>query len=162
MKIFLLSLVLLATPVARSQVAAGGQPGRDVRQSIYGLGLSAGVASGFGLSFRHHLPGTISYQIVGGIIKLDRKTHYNIGSELQFDVARGISSRFFADVAVGYFYSGEDGVNDLSGPFRIGAGLGWEWMAGDAMNLSAEILFTSFSDGTVLPLPQLAAHYYFF
>lgn len=156
-----LCIVLLSFD-ARTQVVVESQASKQVKQSIFGLGLSAGVASGFGLSFRHHLPGSMSYQIVGGIIKVDRKTHYNIGSELQFDIVHGERSRFFGGGAMGYFFSGENGTNDLSGPMRIGVGFGWEWMALESMHVSGELLFTYFSDGTVFPLPQVSAHYYFF
>jgi len=152
---------ILAVSAGSAQVLTEGQHTREVGQSIYGLGLSAGVASGFGLSFRHHLPGFFSYQIVGGVIKVDDKTDYNIGGELQFDMTRGDRSRFFADASTGYFYSGNGG-NNLSGPYRLGLGLGWEWGNFEPMNMSAELLFTYFSDGTILPLPQVALHYYFF
>ncbi|HUL44125.1 MAG TPA: hypothetical protein VLY03_07180 [Bacteroidota bacterium] len=156
----LLATFLVVVP-GPAQVLTSGQHTREVSQSIYGLGLSAGVASGFGLSFRHHLPGFFSYQIVGGVIKVDNKTDYNIGGEVQFDMTRGDRSRFFADASTGYFYSG-DGGNTLAGPYRLGLGLGWEWGNFDPMNMSAELLFTYFSDGTILPLPQVAIHYYFF
>jgi len=153
--------MVLLVSAGSAQVLTEGQHTMEVTRSIYGLGLSAGVASGFGLSFRHHPPGFFSYQIVGGVIKVDDKTDYNIGGELQFDMTRGDRSRFFADASTGYFYSGNNG-NDLAGPYRLGLGLGWEWGNFDPMNMSAELLFTYFSDGTILPLPQVALHYYFF
>jgi len=158
----LLFCSILIAGTAQAQVEVQSAASRQVRQSVFGLGLSAGAASGFGLSFRHHLPGTTSYQVVGGIIRVDRKTHYSLGGELQFDLSHGEQSRFFGDFASCYSFSGSDGTNDLSGPFRLGAGFGWEWMASGALHMSGELLFTYFSDGTVLPLPQLAAHYYFF
>lgn len=148
--------------MAGAQVSIENQESKQVQQSIYGLGFSAGFASGFGLSFRHHPPGLFSYQIIGGIVKVDRNTDYNIGGELQFDIMRGDRVRFFADGATGYFYSGDNGKNNLAGPYRVGIGFGWEWLHFDPMNFTGEILFTYFSDGTVLPLPQLSAHYYFF
>ena len=147
---------------SQGQVRKPTDASKEFDRSIFGMGLSAGVASGFGLSFRQHLPGEVSYQIVGGIIKADRKLYYNFGTELQYDLARGESTRFFAAGALGYFYSGENGSNDLSGPARLGAGIGIESAGMQSLSLSLELLFTYFSDGSVLPLPQLAAHYYFF
>ncbi len=159
-------ILILATvfsmTIAEAQVVVQNQESRMVPRSIYGLGLAAGFASGFGLSFRHHLPGFFSYQIIAGVIKVDKETDYNVGGELQFDIMRGDISRFFADVAMGYFYSGDKGRNKLDGPYREGLGFGWEWMTVGPMNFTTELLFTNFSDGTILPLPQFSAHYYFF
>ena len=158
-----LLVLLLFVHSGRSQVIIPNpdQP-KELGKTVFGLGLSAGVVSGFGLSFRHHFPSEISYQVVAGIIKVDTKLHYNIGGEAQYDLARGSVTRFFAVAALGYFYSGESGHNDLHGPFRAGIGLGGEWGQIEPLHLSGELLFTYFSDGTVLPLPQVSAHYYFF
>jgi hypothetical protein len=163
MSILLAVIILGAAPPARSQVTPPAREAARIDRSIFGLGISAGVASGFGLSFRQHMPGELSYQLIGGIIKTDIRTHYNLGGELQFDLRRGQSSRFFAEGAMGYFYSGESGHNDLEGPLRMGAGIGGEWSNGaQPLAVTLEILFTYFSDGTVLPLPQASLHYYFF
>ena len=131
-------------------------------QTVFGLGLSAGLVSGLGLSFRHHFPTEFSYQIVAGIVKADDKLHYNLGSEIQFDLIRSDKTRFFACGGLGYFYSGVSGRNDLAGPFLSGLGIGVEKGGTQALNLSGELLFSFFSDGTILPLPQVSMHYYFF
>jgi len=163
MKILLALLTcFLLSAYGYSQVAIPSEGSPKIQRSLFGVGISAGMGSGFGLSFRHHLPGQFSYQIVGGIIKVDRRLHYNLGCELQLDLDRSESTRFFACGATGYFYSGETGHNDLAGPWRTGLGIGGEWSNIRPFNLSAELLFTYFSDGTVLPLPQVAVHYYFF
>lgn len=154
--------VVLLVSSSHAQVSKPKEGSTHMDRSIFGLGFSAGLASGFGLSFRQHLPGDVSYQIVGGIIKVDRKLHYNLGGELQYDLIRGESTRFLVAGALGLFYSGEDGKNDLAAPFRIGFGIGGEWKNLESFNVAAELLFTYFSDGTVLPLPQVSAHYYFF
>jgi hypothetical protein len=145
-----------------AQVVSPDQESNVIDRSIYGLGLSAGVASGFGLSFRHHLPGDVSYQLVGGVIKADRVVSYNIGGEFQYDFIRSESTRFFGASALGVFYNGKSGHNDLRGPVRFGLGVGGEYSKGSPLHVSAELLFTYFSNGDVLPLPQLALHYYFF
>ncbi|MBI4548329.1 MAG: hypothetical protein HY707_10135 [Ignavibacteriae bacterium] len=132
-------------------------------RSVYGVGFSAGLVSGFGLSFRHHFPYEFSYQLVGGIISVDRNLHYNLSIEAQYDLAHSAATRFFAGGGVGFFYSGESGHNNLSAPLRVGVGIGGEWVnIFSPVHLTGEILFTYFSDGTVLPLPQASVHYYFF
>ncbi|MBM2846178.1 MAG: hypothetical protein HW407_1490, partial [Bacteroidetes bacterium] len=59
-----------------------------LNQNVFGLGFFAGPATGLGLSFRHHLPTTFSYQVTGGIIKANDRLQYDIGVEGQFDLAR--------------------------------------------------------------------------
>lgn len=136
--------------------SAGG-----LHQNVFGLGVSAGATSGIGLSFRHHLPSTVSYQITGGIIKVDDRLHYALGGELQFDLTRSGVSRFFMAAAAGYYYSGSADRNDMKAPGRVGAGIGGEMYSDAGFHASLELLFTYFSDGTVLPLPQFGLYYYF-
>jgi hypothetical protein len=143
-----------------AQIAEPKQNMENIDNSVFGLGFSAGAASGFGLSFRHHLPGDFSYQIIAGVIKADNKTLYNVGGELQYDFVRGGTARFFGGGALGYFYKGSSS-NELKGPFRIGLGIGGELQKLDPFYIAGELLFTYFTDGTILPLPQISAHYYF-
>ena len=158
----LILIVLYALP-ARTQ-AVLPERGREggLRENVYGMGLAAGAASGIGLSFRHHLPGYFSYQLIGGIIKVDNRTSYTFGTELQYDFIRGAGIRFFAAGALGYYYSGKGNGNEIDGPGRIGAGIGGEVPVQGGFHVSGEILFTYFSDGNVLPLPQVGMHYYFY
>jgi len=72
-----------------SQVSIqGNQQAENLGRNVYGLGISAGPASGVGISFRDHLPSKISFQIVGGIIKSGDKTSASIGAEFQYDLVR--------------------------------------------------------------------------
>jgi hypothetical protein len=164
MKYMVLVIVLLCS--LQSAEAQVGVPNQDrpkeLEQAVFGLGFATGYVSGFGLSFRHHLAAPFSYQLVGGIIKIDEKLYYNIGSELQYDLSRGETTRFYACGGMGYFYSGESGNNDLDGPFRAGLGIGVEKSRIEAFSFSADLMFSYFSDGTVLPLPQVGVHYYFY
>jgi hypothetical protein len=129
---------------------------------VYGLGLALGAASGVGLSFRQHFPGYVSYSLIGGIIKVDNETSYDFGGELQYDFIRGQWVRFFAAAAAGYYYTGGKRGNDLEAPGRIGMGIGGEVPVQGGFHVSGELLFTFFSDGNVLPLPQVSIHYYFY
>ncbi|MEW6511462.1 MAG: hypothetical protein AB1428_10925 [Bacteroidota bacterium] len=140
------------------------EKGREggVREQVFGLGFAGGAATGVGLSFRHHLPGSWSYEITGGIIKVDDKTSYAVGGELQYDLVRADVSRFFVAGGMGYYYSGRGAGNGMAGPGRIGLGVGGELPMASGFHVSGELLFTYFTDGTVLPLPQAGIHYYFY
>ena len=163
-KTFIVISLLALAGIARTQVVTpSNENSRELGQTVYGLGLKAGCAGGFGISFRHHFPSPYSYQLVGGIIKVNTKLRYDIALELQYDLVRGDGSRFFACAASGYFYSSESVTpNELDGPMRVGLGIGGEWLRVQPFHLTAELMFTYFSDGTVLPLPEVGAHYYFF
>jgi hypothetical protein len=163
MKYFVIvNFIVLFHCVLPAQVISPTQESKAIEQSIYGVGFSAGTASGFGLSFRHHLPGNVSYQLIGGVIKIDRVVSYNVGGEFQYDFIRGEAVRFFGAGALGIFYNGKSGHNDLRGPVRFGLGIGGEYSKGTPLHATAELLFTYFSNGDVLPLPQIGIHYYFF
>lgn len=156
--------IALASRVGFGQVVIPEKGGASVRlgKEIFGLGIAAGPASGLGISFRHHLQSQLSYGLIGGIIKIDRDVSYDFGFEAQWDLSRGESSRFFAVGGTSFFYSGSDDENELEGPWRLGLGIGGEFDYRGVLNLSVEGLFTYFSDGTILPLPQVSIHYYFF
>ncbi len=158
--VVVLVLFFIQTMNAQVDVPTQDRP-KELPRTVYGLGAFGGLVGGIGLSFRHHLPTPFSYQVTAGIIKVDSKTHYDVGAEAQYDLVRGESMRFYACGGLGYFYSGTDG-NELDGPFRLGAGVGIEQSRVEGFSFSVELLFTYFSNGTVLPLPQAGVHYYFY
>jgi hypothetical protein len=132
------------------------------RENVFGLGLFGGATSGIGLSFRHHLPARFSYQVTGGIIKVSSKISSAIGLELQFDISRKQSNRYFIAAGGGYYYSGTSEKNDMKAPGRFGVGVGGEVQLSAEFHVSGDLLFTYFTDGTVLPLPQIGIFYYFY
>jgi hypothetical protein len=132
----------------------------EINKSVFGLGLYGGAATGVGLSFRHHLPMHLSYQITGGVIKADERLEYAVGGEIQYDLIRSTDSRVFAVGGGGYYYSGID-VNEMAAPGRAGIGVGGEIEIYSGFHLIGEALFTYFTDGTILPLPQGGFFYYF-
>jgi len=155
--------VAFAAASLRAQVVLPEKGGeRGVRENVFGLGLAAGAATGIGLSFRHHLPGSWSYEVTGGIIKVDDKTSYAVGGEIQYDLVRATASRFFVAGGMGYYYGGRGGGNTIEGPVRVGLGIGGELPLSTGFHVSGELLFTYFSDATVLPLPQFGVYYYFY
>jgi hypothetical protein len=155
-------LCIVSLSFASAQVNTRGlSNAEDLTKPVYGLGLSAGWASGVGLSFRCHLPSKSSLQAIFGIIKTSNKLAMNIGGEYQYDLVRSGTTRFFVGSTIAYFYNGEKS-NEVAGPFRMGAGIGGEFQVQDAFHVTVEGIFVFFSDGRVIPLPQIAAHYYFF
>ncbi len=157
--ILLLSLCMLS---ANAQVAVSNVKGDAFGKSVYGLGFSGGPASGIGLSYRYHTEGKTSLQGVLGVFKpKNTDTFYSFGVELQQDLTRSNSARFFFGAATSYNYNGSNG-NNYAAPFRFGAGLGGEFLLQDAVHLTFQGLLTYFSDGTILPMPQLSIHYYFY
>jgi len=133
----------------------------ELEHGVFGLGGAFGLGTGMGLSFRHHLPSVVSYQIASGIIKDKKNLIWDIGIEMQFDLMRGESTRFYAGGGAGYYYAGEN-KNDLDSPGRFALGIGIESKAREALHFALCLYFTYFSDGQILPLPQLGVHYYFF
>ena len=154
-------LIGLMQPLHSQVVLPQRESGGGLPEHAFGLGVSLGAASGIGLSFRHHFPSTISYQLTGGIINVDDRMQYSFGAEVQADLSRTYTARFFAAGAVGYYHAGKSGKNEMAGPGRVGVGIGGETYLGGGFHGSLELLFTYFTDGTVLPLPQCAFHYYF-
>jgi hypothetical protein len=158
-----LACILLASIVHLSSAqttTSGLARAESLNETVYGLGFSAGWASGVGLSFRAHLPSKASLQAIFGIIKTADKLSLSSGAEFQYDLARGSTTRFFAGAAFSYVYYGKD-ANEIKGPIRTGLGIGGEFRIQETLHVSAEAMFTFFSDGRVIPLPQAALHYYF-
>jgi hypothetical protein len=104
----------------------------------------------------------MSYGITGGIIKVEDRLSYSVGTEVQYDLVRGPTSRFFVCGGAGYFYSGTSSHNDMDGPGRVGVGIGGEFATPPGLHVTTELMFTYFTDGTVLPLPQVGVYYYFY
>lgn len=162
-KLFTLLFCIVAfLPYAYGQVSVSTVKGETFGQSIHGLGFSGGPASGVGISYRYHMGSTTSLQGIIGVFKpKSSDTFTSFGLEYQQDLTRSGSARFFFGAATSFFYNGT-GANNYAAPFRAGLGLGGEFLLQDAVHFTFQGLFTYFSDGTILPLPQLAVHYYFY
>lgn len=160
--IFVLFFTALFGQGAAAQVAIPDKKGGlGFREEVMGLGLFGGPTSGLGVSFRHHLRIPVSYQLTGGIIKVDDRLLYDFGGELQFDLSRGEGNRLFVVGGVGYYYASRSSSNEMDAPWRIGLGAGIEQGFSPSVGVAIELLFTYFTDGTVLPLPQVGIFYYF-
>lgn len=156
-------VVLLAPATTEAQVIVSERGSQTtLSRNVFGLGFEGGPTTGLGLSFRHHLPSPFSYQIVGGVLKATDRLFYSVGTELEYDLSRTSAVRFYAATAFAYFYSGISGHNDMVAPTRVGVGIGAEGVVGGGFHINGDLLFTFFSDGTVLPLPQIGLYYYFY
>ena len=155
------ALTIVFVSLSNAQVVMPTNQNAGISRNVFGLGFFVGASGGVGLSFRHHLPMALSYQVTGGIIKADGKMLSNIGFEVQYDLTRSEHARFFVGGAFGYYYSGKDGNNGMSAPTRGAIGIGGEWPMSGGLHFSGDVMFTFFSDGNVLPLPQVGVYYYF-
>jgi hypothetical protein len=158
-----LSLFIASASIAQTPNASD-QAGTQVRfaEDVFGLGLHASLTSGMGISFKHHLANIpFAYQITGGIWKSQNHQTSDIGLEAQYDLSVSGGNRLYAVLGFGHYYSG-DSTNELDGPTRIGLGFGYELPFSKAINVSANLLVTSFQPtGEILPLPSIGMHIYF-
>ena len=164
MKILIATVIVVLSgfAVASAQVSTAQLSNAEgLGRTVYGIGLAAGPASGIGVSFRAHLPNKSSFQGIFGIIKTSDKTSLSVGGEYQYDLVRNSTTRFFFGPAASYFYNGSS-HNEIAGPVRIGIGLGGELNVKDVFHVTIEGMYVYASDGSILPLPQIAAHYYFY
>lgn len=128
---------------------------------MWAVGLQAGLISGSGLGVRFHPVGRFGAQLVGGGIKLGDLTTYAFGVEGQFDFDVMGRSRFYGYVGTGLYYVKDKDEKKLDGPWRLGLGVAYEWSISRKLIFNASGAITYFSDGTVLPTPQLGLWYYF-
>jgi hypothetical protein len=153
------------------------EPNVFEQETIWGVGLQAGLLSGSGLGVRYHPAGRFGFQLVGGYITLpsglfttEKSAPFSIGAEGQFDFdARGLS-RFYGYIGLGYYSlnkeddegtAEDESADDLAGPFRLGLGIAYEWPLSSKIIFNANIGFTYFSDGAFWPAPQFGLFYYF-
>ena len=130
--------------------------------NVFGIGLSASLCSGMGLSFRQHfalMP--LGYQITGGIWKTNGISMYDFGGSVQYDLTLSNTYRLYTLLGAGYYYYG-DSTNDLKSPGRFGLGVGYEIPFSKSIALSADIMITLFApSGDILPLPSIGMLVFF-
>lgn len=157
-------LTLGAMTVLKAQTTTTESQAGEVKlfnSDVFGVGLTASLCSGMGLSFKQHFANVpIAYQVSGGIWKTEDLKLYDIGAEFQYDLSLD-RDRVYAVVGLGYYYSGKNS-NELQGPSRFGAGIGYEIPMSTQIGAYANLMLTLFSPkGDVLPLPSVGAHIYF-
>ncbi len=157
----LLTLIVVPALLLSQVNVTGVNKAESFDKSVYGLGFAGGPALGAGVSFRDHFPSRLSAQLVFGILKDNVNTFVSAGAEVQYDLVRGSTTRFYCGPSYGYFYNGS-GSNEFKAPSRFGIGIGGEFNIRDALHFAIEGTFVFFSDGTIIPLPQASLHYYFY
>lgn len=170
--LLLLSLTLIQTMTAQRADPASApikmqMPEENIFESktLWGVGGYGGLLSGIGLSARFHPMGRICVQLTGGAIKLS-ELMYDFGLEAQFDFDTRGRSRFYGYIGGGYYYKeGENALkekeNTLKGPLRLGLGIAYEWGISEKLVFNLNGAFTYFTNGDILPLPQVGFYYYF-
>ena len=129
--------------------------------NVYGVGLSASLCSGMGLTFRQHFAYTpLAYQITGGVWKTHSLGMYDLGAEIQYDLSLS-TNRLYALAGGGYYYYGHT-AQELTSPGRFGLGVGYEMTYAKSVGLSLNLMITLFEpEGDILPLPSLGLLVYF-
>jgi hypothetical protein len=165
-------------------MVTAGQAGvqRVLADNYMGVGFSASFVSGMGLTLKDHLPySPIAIQITGMPFKDGNVGMYDIGGELQYDLFLGYTRLYLVGAAGYYYYSdgspnnnyqnGYNGNNtntnnssgnELSSPYRLGFGLGYEIPYGRNVGMTLNLMFTAFMpSGDILPTPSIGFVGYF-
>lgn len=136
-------------------------------QTLFAVGLQAGLLSGAGLVGRVHLPNRMGAQLAFGIISLGDNTYWDVGGEFQYSFSSGSTDHLYGLAGLGYYYSSTSDTtsgNELERPFRIGFGVGYEWFVSSNLVFNINLPITFFLGGDkaqILPLPQVGLLYYF-
>lgn len=133
--------------------------------NLWGVGGYGGLMSGIGLSCRYHPIGRVGFQLTAGAIKFD-DLMYDFGLEAQFDFDSQGRTRFYGYIGGGFYNytkqdSGKAKENRLKAPGRLGLGIAYEWAVSEKLVFNANLAFTYFTNGDILPLPQIGIYYYF-
>jgi hypothetical protein len=163
--IILVAVCLMGANAAQAQTAATeGEAGVQsvFPTNVFGIGLSASLCSGMGLSFRQHFAYTpLAYQLTGGVWKTHTISMYDFGASIQYDLTLSNTYRLYALMGAGYYYYG-DSTNELKSPGRFGLGVGYEIPFSKSIAISADIMISLFEpSGDILPLPSIGMLVFF-
>ncbi len=179
-------LTLMSDPVSSQTLLTAGQAGvqRVFADNYMGVGFSASFVSGVGLTLKDHLPySPIAIQITGMPFKDGNVGMYDIGGEIQYDLFLGYT-RLYLVGAAGYYYYNDGSTNsnnqngygfntnnsnnnnssgnELSSPYRLGFGLGYEIPYGRNVGMTLNLMFTAFMpSGDIIPTPSIGFVGYF-
>ena len=158
-------------------IAASEGDKTTLEQNVYGFGTNFSLMSGVGLSFREHFKHSpFSYMLTGYVFKDKTGATYDYGVELQYDMYMKEFTRFYGFAGASYFYNGAkqsqfDPIvgqlniaeyNQLDGPQRVGAGIGFETAIGYSVSIYANLSLTSFQPvGDLLIYPYGGIMIYF-
>jgi len=172
----ILVVIVLVSVIAASDVEAqidtsealpGATVGSDFYNNTYfAVGLNASLLSGAGLSGRVSFPRGFSAQLSSFVISTGGVLFFNVGAEGQYAFTQGDVGRLYGLVGLGYYLSDREDTtkpgNRIASPFRLGAGVGYEWFTTRNISFNVALGFTWFvEESKVWPLPELGFHYYF-
>lgn len=159
------------TRPAPSQFDSGSVTGREIAQKLsFFLGLNLGLTSGAGIGVGAMFPFRVETHLNFFVISLGGYFHYNIGAEGRYDLIRKKDWQLYALFGLSYYSSElrddkeaeERPGNRIANPFRLGAGIGYGFFAGDQFVISISGALTYFpTTSEVLPVPQLGMGFVF-
>lgn len=133
-------------------------------ETLYALGVQAGLTTGSGISFRASLPNRFAFEL-NAMYFSTGKPFWNIGGEVQYLLSNETNFKFYAMAGAGLFYSGTDiSTNGLGQPFRFGIGPGFEYYIAPMAAIGAELPISAWvatNNTVVIPTPQVHFMYYF-
>lgn len=147
-----------------------------------GFGMTAGMISGVGLSYRRFFSDTQGMQ-VGGIVFADNDSaHFNIGAEFLQTIHQSEKTRFYGLAGASMFYNGDNYAEydpntgtELPSEwhwdrfYNFGAGIGLEMYLGNVgisleLPISVSFDYDRTTDGlafdSIYPIPNLSIIYY--
>lgn len=170
-------IMMCLTTAARAQSGGGNDVpvkatlADQLRSTDYwAIGAQYGLLGGTGLTLHYSMANRFSVELTGGYITLGDGM-WSVGAEAQYLLDHGSDNRLYALVGAGNYHVGtvdSAGVisNNLSHPFRLGLGVGYEYFLSHKASIAAElpvVIFLPRQGGRaeVYPFPQLQFLYYF-
>lgn len=143
-----------------------------------GIGVTAGMASGAGISYQEILPSAFGYRGAAALWKVDDFFFLDAGASGLRVLRDDGDRRIYLVGSLSYWRRtdeetepilddndnviGERVFDDVDDSWSLGFGAGIEVPFGARAGLSLEALFTYWAEaGDLLPLPQAAIHYHF-
>lgn len=169
-------LVLLIVLGARTLPATAQVPLDRSRDQ--GVGATAGLASGAGLSYQEILPSALGFRVALLAWKKGDGSFLDLGGSLLRILSDDGRRRIYLLGSIGYWRRSDEETDvefddegnliservfdDVDDSAAIGAGAGVELPLGRDVSLSLEGVFTYWTDsGDLLPLPQASIHWLF-
>ena len=167
----LLLLLLAAALPAAAQVPLD-------RSRDQGVGATAGLASGAGISYQEILPSALGFRVALLAWKKGDGSFFDAGASLLRVLSDDGRRRIYLVGSLGYWRRSDEETevefddqgnliaervfDDVDDSGAVGAGVGVELPFGASAALSLEGVFTYWTDsGDLLPVPQMSIHWLF-
>lgn len=147
-KILILAVVILSIPF----IAWG-----EDNDYTNGLGISGGLMSGSGFSYRYFPMHGLGFQAGGIFYKTSSNEYLNFGLQPLFILHRNESTSLYLLLGFGY-YSKTDGDGETNTDTAVGFGMGASICTLERIWGSLDLTLAAFDD-KFLPYPQASVHY---